>query len=85
MKAQRGNQTILASVIAHNFCSEVFSPGGGTRVVHGFYYKCFISPEKSVSLCSTCEFDFFPETSIPSRDIASQYDLTYRIIRYDQI
>ena len=34
MKAQRGNQATLVSVIAHNFCSEV-SPGGGTRVVHG--------------------------------------------------
>ena len=84
MKAQRGNQATLVTVIAHNFRSE-FSPGVWTRVVHGYFCKCFIYPEKNSSLSSACEGDFLWGTSIPSRDIASQYDLTYRIIRYDQI
>ena len=77
-KAQRGNQAILASVIADYSCSKL-SCGGGTCVVHGLLSKCFISPEKSVSLTSTCEGDFLWGTSISSRDTASQYQ-TYRIV-----
>ena len=63
-KAQRGDQATLVSIIAHNFCSE-FSPGGGTRVVHGPLSKSFISPEKSRSLSSACEGNFLHGTSIP--------------------
>ena len=73
-KAQGWNQATLVSIIAHNFCSEV-STGGGTRVVHGLLSKCFISPEKSRSLCSACEGDFLHGTSISSRDTVSQSDL----------
>ena len=69
MKAQRGNQAIVVSVVAHNnFCSEV-SRGGGTRVVHGPLSKFFISPVKSNSLSSACEGDFLRGASISSRDI----------------
>ena len=73
-KAQRGNQATMVSIIAHNFCSKLIPQGGRrTRVVHGLLSKCFISPEKSSSLSSTCEGDFLQETSISSRDTASQY------------
>jgi len=74
MKAQRGNQATLVSIIAHNFCFE-FPPGGETFVVHGLFSKCFISPEKSSSLSSACEGDFLRGTSISSRDTASQYQI----------
>ena len=76
-KAQRGNQATLVSIIAHNFCYKL-SPGGGTCVVHGYFFKCFISPEKRISLSSACEGDFLWETSISSRYTASQYDLFYQ-------
>ena len=71
-KAQGWNQAILASVIADNNCLKV-PPERWTSRVHCDLSN-FISPENNISSSTACEGDFLRETSISSRDTASQTD-----------
>ena len=74
MKAQRGNQATLVSVIADKFCCKL-SCGGGTCLVDSFFSKSFTCPENSISLSRASEGDFFQAAGISSSDTASQSDL----------